>query len=193
MLPPRALLPGRGFGATPQGFFGRHHLPIGLQLYTVGEAVRKDLDDAFTKIAGIGFTVLEAAGYHGQTPAALREAAARHGMKITSVHVNAVGRGGDPGLDGDLPKLAAELHALGVTDAVMPMFPVPERAGAQRPGDRVAVHRRQLDVQQDQIRRDFPGRLHAQLAVRRRHHLVAVLFQQEHGQVTVLRIVFYNQ
>ena len=73
-----ALLPGRGFGATPQGFFGRHHLPIGLQLYTVGEAVRKDLDDAFTKIAGIGFTVLEAAGYHGQTPAALREAAADH-------------------------------------------------------------------------------------------------------------------
>jgi sugar phosphate isomerase/epimerase len=131
-----ALLPaGRAFAAAPQGFFARHHLPIGLQLYTVGDAVRKDLDAAFTKIAGIGFTVLEAAGYHGQTPAALRQAANRHGLKITSIHVSAVGRGGDPGLDGDIPKLAAEMHALGVTDVVMPMFAIPERLGAQREGE----------------------------------------------------------
>jgi sugar phosphate isomerase/epimerase len=49
--------------------------------------------------------------------------------------VNAVARGGDPGLDGDLPKLAADLHALGATDVVMPMFPIPERVGAQKGGE----------------------------------------------------------
>lgn len=130
------LMPAGGaFAASSEGFFARHHLPIGLQLYTVGDAVRKDLDAAFTKIAGIGFTVLEAAGYHGQTPAALREAANRHGLKITSIHVSAAARGGDPGLGGDLPKLAAELHTLGATDVVMPMFAMPERIAAQKEGE----------------------------------------------------------
>lgn len=130
-----SLLPLRGLAAAPQGFFARHHLPIGLQLYTVGEAVQKNLDEAFQKIAGIGFTVLEAAGYHGQTPAALHDAAVRHGMKITSIHVSANASGGNPGLDWDTPKLAADLHALGVTDVVMPMFPIPDRIGAPRQGE----------------------------------------------------------
>lgn len=131
MLAPAAQV----LAAAPQGFFAQHRVPIGLQLYTVGDAVRQDADAALAKIAAIGYTVLEGAGYHGQTPARLRELATKHGLKITSVHVNAVGRGGDPGLDGDLPKLAADLHALGATDAVMPMFPIPERLGAPRQGE----------------------------------------------------------
>ena len=130
-----ALLPLPTLAAEPEGFFGRHRLPIGLQLYTVGEAVRKNLDEAFTKIAATGFTVLEAAGYHGQTPKALHEAAMRHKLKITSIHVNAVGSNGDPGLNGDLSRLAAEVHTLGATDVVMPMFPIPERMGAPKQGE----------------------------------------------------------
>ena len=129
------LLPARSFAAAPQGFFARHRVPIGLQLYTVGEAVQKNLDEAFQKISAIGFRVLEAAGYHGQTPAALHEAAVRHGMKITSIHVSANASAGNPGLDWDIPKLAADLHTLGVTDVVMPMFPIPDRIGAPRQGE----------------------------------------------------------
>ena len=131
-----AMLPAtRAFAATPQGFFESHHLPVGLQLYTVGDAIRKDLDASLAKIASIGYRVVEPASYHGYTPQQLREAADRHGLKCTSIHIGAQASGGNPGLDGDLPKLAADLHLLGVTDVVMPMFVTPARFGAARPGD----------------------------------------------------------
>ena len=38
--------------STP--FFRRHHLPIGLQLYTVGAQARKDLNGTLAKVAAAG-------------------------------------------------------------------------------------------------------------------------------------------
>jgi sugar phosphate isomerase/epimerase len=116
-------------------WFARHHVPIGLQLYTVGDDARKDIDGTLARVARIGYRTIELAGYHGQPLAKLRAAAARNHVKFTSIHVGAAGRPGEPGLDQDLPALAADLHSLGVTDVVMPMFPFPERFGAQRPGE----------------------------------------------------------
>jgi sugar phosphate isomerase/epimerase len=117
------------------GWFARHHVPIGLQLYTVGDDARKNIDATLAKVAKIGYRTVELAGYHGQPLEKLRAAAARNHIKFTSIHVGAVGRPGEPGLDQDLPALAADLHSLGVTDVVMPMFPFPERFGAQRQGE----------------------------------------------------------
>ena len=116
-------------------WFARKHLPIGLQLYTVADAAKQDLDGTLAQIAKIGFRTIELAGYHGHTVAALHAAALRHSLKFTSIHVGAVGRPGEPGLDQDLPRLAADLHTLGVTDVIMPMFPVPDRLGAQKQGE----------------------------------------------------------
>jgi sugar phosphate isomerase/epimerase len=123
------------FAAEPQGFFARRRLPIGLQLYTLGDAVRTDLDGSFAKLARIGYRVLEPAGWHGHAPRALAAAAARHGLKCTSIHVPAKGDGDGPGLEGDVPRLAAAVHALGATDVVMGMFPVPQRLGQARQGE----------------------------------------------------------
>jgi sugar phosphate isomerase/epimerase len=67
--------------------------------------------------------------------ATLRAAATKHSLKFTSIHVGAAARPGEPGLDQDIAKLAADLHALGVTDVVLPMFPIPERFGAPAQGE----------------------------------------------------------
>jgi sugar phosphate isomerase/epimerase len=120
---------------TGTGWFARKHVPIGLQLYTVSDAARDDLDGTLTRIAQIGYRTIELAGYHGKDVATLRAAANRANVKFTSIHVGAVARPGEPGLDQDIPRLAADLHALGVTDVVLPMFPIPERFGAQRSGE----------------------------------------------------------
>jgi len=117
------------------GWFAHQHVPIGLQLYTVGDDARRDLDGTLARVAGIGYRTVELAGYHGHPVATLREAAARHGIKFTSIHVSATAQGSEPGLDQDLPRLAADLHALGVTDVVLPMLPFPGRLGAQRQGE----------------------------------------------------------
>ncbi len=117
------------------GWFARKHLPIGLQLYTVADAAKQDLDGTLAQIAKIGFRTIELAGYHGHTVAELHAAALRHNLKFTSIHVGAVGRPGEPGLDQDLPRLAADLHTLGVTDVILPMFPIPVRLGSQKEGE----------------------------------------------------------
>ena len=117
------------------GWFAKRHLPIGLQLYTVGDEARKDIDATLARVAKIGYRTVELAGYHGQSVQALRATANKYGLKFTSIHVGATARGPDPGLDQDLPKLAADLHALGVTDVVMPMFPIPDRFGGPKEGE----------------------------------------------------------
>jgi sugar phosphate isomerase/epimerase len=122
------------------GWFAKRHLPIGLQLYTVGDEARKDIDATLARVAKIGYRTVELAGYHGQTVQKLRATADKYGLKFTSIHVGVTGRPGDPGLDQDLPKLAADLHALGVTDVVVPMFPTPERFGGPKPGEGFLAH-----------------------------------------------------
>jgi sugar phosphate isomerase/epimerase len=117
------------------GWFAQHRLPIGLQLYTVGDAARADIDATLGKVARIGYKAIELAGYHGQTVAALLAARNKHGVKFTSIHVGAASRPGEPGLDGDIPRLAAELHSLGITDVAMPMFAFPARFGGQKEGE----------------------------------------------------------
>jgi sugar phosphate isomerase/epimerase len=122
------------------GWFAQQRLPIGLQLYTVGDAARADIDATLGKVARVGYKAIELAGYHGQTVAALLAAKNKHGVKFTSIHVGATARPGEPGLDGDIPRLAAELHSLGITDVAMPMFAFPVRFGAPKDGEGFLVY-----------------------------------------------------
>jgi sugar phosphate isomerase/epimerase len=121
--------------AKPRDFFGRRGIPIGLQLYTVADTARTALEATMIRVAAIGYESLELAGYHGHTPTQLRAAADKAGLKLTSIHVGADSRPGEPSLNGDIPKLAAELHGLGVTDVVMPMFAMPTRFDGPAQGE----------------------------------------------------------
>jgi sugar phosphate isomerase/epimerase len=95
-------------------------LPLGLQLYTLGDAANKDIDGTLRKIRRIGYKTVELAGFHGHPPAVLRASADRAGLRFTSVHIAAKADDGSPGLDRDLAYLAADVHRLGASTVVMP-------------------------------------------------------------------------
>jgi sugar phosphate isomerase/epimerase len=81
--------------------------PIGLQLWTVKDQLDADLDATLARVAAIGYRRVEAAGYHGLSPAAFAERLARAGLACDSAHTSI------PLLAKDLDAQAAAAHALG--------------------------------------------------------------------------------
>lgn len=120
---------GGGASAVEQSFFQRHELPLGIQLYTLGPDLQKELDAQLATVARIGFKSVELAGYLGRTPAELRAAFDRAGLVCPSAHISPKGANG-PSFSGDLAKLADELHVIGVKSAIMPILYIPDRLGA---------------------------------------------------------------
>jgi sugar phosphate isomerase/epimerase len=121
-------------------FFQSMYLPIGLQLYTLGGALRDDLDGQLGEVGRIGYRTVELAGYLGRTPQQLRAAFDKAGLKCTSSHVQAKGSGPEPTL-ADLDRLIADARVIGIEHIVLPMFPIPDRIDMKtRPGeDRAAT------------------------------------------------------
>ena len=60
---------------------------IGIQLYTVREAMRRDVPGALARLAEIGYREVEFAGYFGHAPAALRAMLERNGLTAPAAHV----------------------------------------------------------------------------------------------------------
>ena len=65
--------------------------PIGVQLYTVREAITKDLEGTLKRVADIGYTHVEAAGYgnrmfYGKKPAEFKSLLSSLGLKMPSSH-----------------------------------------------------------------------------------------------------------
>jgi len=119
-----------GANAAAQTFFKRHGLPIGIQLYTLGPDAAKDLDGTLKAVASIGYKSIELAGLLGRTGAQMRAALDAAGLVCTSAHVQGRGQ-----LDGDLGKLAADLTAIGVKTAVMPVPVISDRLMQAAGGD----------------------------------------------------------
>ena len=70
---------------------------IGVQLYTVRDAIAQDFDGSLAKVAAAGYKEVELAGfsfdngevrYFGKTPKELRAALDHHGLAAPSTHVN---------------------------------------------------------------------------------------------------------
>ncbi|HEY6455781.1 MAG TPA: sugar phosphate isomerase/epimerase [Steroidobacteraceae bacterium] len=121
-----ACLPGlRTLAAEPAPFFKRHHLPLGLQLYTVGAAARKDLKGTLSRVAAAGYQTVELAGLYGNSPQAMRKAADEAALKYTSIHIQPQSTNGEPGFDQPPEVLAASMQVLGLEDVVLPMFLMP--------------------------------------------------------------------
>ncbi|ADG10577.1 sugar phosphate isomerase/epimerase [Caulobacter segnis] len=111
--------------AAQATFFQRHKLPLGIQLYSLGPDLAKELDTQLATVSKIGFKTVELAGYLGRTPAELRAAFDRAGLACTSAHVQPKGAGAS--FSGDLAKLADDLHVIGVKTAIMPIHYIPDR------------------------------------------------------------------
>lgn len=106
--------------ASARPFFARTGLPIGLQLYTLGEIANSDLGGTLTKVARIGFKTIELAGFRTNQRTSIRAAADQAGIRVTSVHLGPEARDGYVGLSDDLGQLAASIHTLGATVVVLP-------------------------------------------------------------------------
>ncbi len=113
--------------AQPGPFFARQNASIGIQLYTLADMLRTDLEGTIEKVAKIGYKTVETPSYMGKTPAQLRASFDRNGLKCTSCHIAMrPGTAEEPGLTGDLSKLAADLHTLGATHAICPAMAAPD-------------------------------------------------------------------
>jgi len=117
-------------------FFAGRNLPVGIQLYTLGDAPYRDLDGTLETLAHIGYRTVETVGLMRRTPAELRAALDRAGLSCPSAHVPLQPDGsGGPTLAGDIGRLAAEMHRVGIEYVVVPIFPIPSRIGGPRKGE----------------------------------------------------------
>ena len=113
--------------AAPKAFFASHKLPIGIQLYTLGDLPVKDLDGTLKQVSTIGYRTVELAGYLGKTPAELKKAFDTAGIKCTSAHVGlAKGTPAEPKLLDDLGRVAADMHVIGATHVICPAMAAPD-------------------------------------------------------------------
>lgn len=108
--------------AVARPFFERIGRPIGLQLYALGDAPRKDLEGTLKRVATIGYRDIEMPGLLGRSPADIRRAADAAGVGVSSVHT---GLTGDLSIRNDPQQIADVLGALGAKQVVVPMFPFP--------------------------------------------------------------------
>jgi sugar phosphate isomerase/epimerase len=112
-----------------RAFFAGHELPLGLQLYTLGEAPYRDLEGTLRAVASIGYRTVESVGLMKRSAAELRAALDRAGLSCPSAHVPIQPGGPWPTLSGDIGRLAADMHRIGARYVVVPILPVPARLG----------------------------------------------------------------
>lgn len=60
---------------------------IGLQLYTVRHQLERDFEGTLARVAEIGYTEVEFAGYFGRSPQAVKEALRQAGLRAPSGHL----------------------------------------------------------------------------------------------------------
>jgi len=113
----RAVLAGLAAGiALPRAAQGTRGLPFGIQLYTVGEALRKDFAGTLMRLAAMGYTDVELADTLDKSATDLRAGFAAAGLMCRSMHV------GVDQLESALARTADFARALGVTYVICP-FP----------------------------------------------------------------------
>ena len=108
-----ATLSERALAGRPERRIGK----VGVQLYTIRDAIARDLDGSLARVAAIGYREVELAGYHSHTVAEFRASLDRHGLVAPSTHI-AMERVRD-----DLPKVLEEAHVLGHQFVVCPNIP----------------------------------------------------------------------
>lgn len=114
--------------AARKPFFQRIGKPIGLQLYTLGDKPTQDLDGTLARLAAIGFTDIELPNFYNRTPAELRAAADKAGVRYSSIHMNMPGpfTGGALSLMSAPQEIADGLNTLGIHQVFLPLCPLPE-------------------------------------------------------------------
>ena len=95
---------------------------ISLQLYTVREHTSRDMPDTLRRLAEIGYTAVETAGFGGLAPEELRRVMDDLGLRASGAHVPL------DAWDSDPVSVIADIHTIGSAHAIAPIAP-PERRG----------------------------------------------------------------
>lgn len=81
-------VPSAGAAAIGWAFSPEHKLnAVGLQLYTVRDAMKKDVDGTVAKVAQIGYKEVEFAGYFDRSPKDIKALLDKNGLTSPSCHV----------------------------------------------------------------------------------------------------------
>lgn len=126
-----ALLP--HLGNAMSGERARRINHIGLQLYTVRNAMNKDLEGTIAAIAAAGITELEFAGYYNKPAQWWRDLMKKHDLTSPSTHI------GLPKTDADWEPLFETSKAMGHEWVIVPSFGAEYRGegGYKRLADRL--------------------------------------------------------
>src|SRR5213078_4848777 len=74
---------------SPQRLAPRRKLDhVGLQLYTVRDEMKKDVEATIARVAATGYTEVEFAGYFGRAPRDLRALLDHNGLSSPSSHIS---------------------------------------------------------------------------------------------------------
>ena len=109
-------------------------LQYGLQLYTVRDALGKDLDGTLAALAAAGYKHVETAGYAGKTAQEFKAALDKHGLHAASMHVPVAD------LRGKASQVLADAKLFGAQWVVCPWMDEKERTaeGYKRVGQALA-------------------------------------------------------
>jgi sugar phosphate isomerase/epimerase len=88
-------------------FTGDFAGPLGVQLYSVRDAIRGDVPGTLARVRALGFREVELAGTYGMSAPQFRQALDRAGLRATSMHV------GYERLRDSLPAVLAEARVVG--------------------------------------------------------------------------------
>lgn len=90
--------------------------PIGVQLYSVRDALQADFEGSLRRLADMGYAAVEFAGVYGGSPQSAAALCADLGLQITSAHLPLP-------LDGNEQQVYDTAAALGVQDIVLGSLP----------------------------------------------------------------------
>lgn len=109
-------------------FFKRIGKPIGIQLYTLGEAAQKDLSGTLTRLAATGYKEFELPSLYGRSAKDLRAEGDKAGVKFSSIHMSLPARvpPGSMTLMSSPQEIADTLGTLGIGKAVLPIPLLPD-------------------------------------------------------------------
>ena len=98
-------------------------MKVGLQLFSVREDLKKDMEATLAKVKEIGYDYVEAAGFLGDGPKEFRAMLDQYDLKAISIH-----RGPEPFLK-DGQASIEELKEIGVECCAIPWYPVEKLKG----------------------------------------------------------------
>jgi len=110
-----------GAGCAPRASRGLDR--IGVQLYTLRSAMEEDVERTLARVAEIGYTEVEFAGYFGRSPRQIRDALDQNGLSAPGVHLPL------QSFEQDWEATVETAATVGHRYLVLPSIPPADRAG----------------------------------------------------------------